>query len=196
MAFLTTRLHELLDGNSDMHLLMTIPGVGFITAATLTAEVGDWSRFSSARQLSAYFGIIPSVRASGTVAHYGHITRAWQPSRQASARRGGAHRQEAAGAGPQPLPLSGQASRQEGRPRRRGPPATGTVLDPPAQRGGVSGGVRGEPVARAGSVNPTPVNKIRPPRRRIAHLCALSKEREWKLGSRSRRWRRASVRGC
>jgi transposase len=79
VAFLTTRLHELLDGDRDMCLLMTIPGVGFITAATLTAEVGDWTRFSSARQLSAYFGIIPSVRASGTVAHYGHITRAGSP---------------------------------------------------------------------------------------------------------------------
>jgi transposase len=76
---LTGRLHELLDANEDMHLLMSIPGVGFITAATLTAEVGDWNRFSSARQLSAYFGIIPSVRASGSVAKYGHITRAGSP---------------------------------------------------------------------------------------------------------------------
>jgi transposase len=76
---LTSRLHELLDPDEDMRLLMSIPGVGFITAATLTAEVGDWSRFASARQLSAYFGIIPSVRASGSVAHYGHITRAGSP---------------------------------------------------------------------------------------------------------------------
>jgi transposase len=76
---LTARLHELLDGDPDMCLLMSIPGVGFITASTLTAEVGDWSRFSSARQLSAYFGIIPSVRASGSVARYGHITRAGSP---------------------------------------------------------------------------------------------------------------------
>jgi transposase len=79
VAVLTTRLHELLDQDQDMHLLMSIPGVGFITAATLTAEVGDWSRFSSARQLSAYFGIIPSVRSSASVAHYGHITRAGSP---------------------------------------------------------------------------------------------------------------------
>jgi transposase len=79
VAVLTSRLHELLDGDRDMGLLMSIPGVGFITAATLTAEVGDWSRFSSARQLSAYFGLVPSVRASGGVAHYGHITRAGSP---------------------------------------------------------------------------------------------------------------------
>jgi transposase len=76
VASLTARLHELLDGDFDMHLLMSIPGVGFITAATLVAELGDWRRFSHAKQVSAYFGIIPSVRASASVAHYGRITRA------------------------------------------------------------------------------------------------------------------------
>jgi transposase len=73
---LTTRLHELLDGDFEQHLLMTIPGVGFITAATLIAELGDWRRFRAAKQVSAYFGIIPSVRASASVTHYGRITRA------------------------------------------------------------------------------------------------------------------------
>jgi transposase len=75
VSALTTRLHELLDGDFDMHLLMSIPGVGFITAATLVAEIGDWRRFSCAKQVSAYFGIVPSVRASASVAHYGRITR-------------------------------------------------------------------------------------------------------------------------
>jgi len=72
---LTRQLHERLDGDVDMHLLMSIPGVGFITAATLVAELGDWRRFSHAKQVSAYFGIVPSVRASASVAHYGRITR-------------------------------------------------------------------------------------------------------------------------
>ncbi len=72
---LTTRLHELLDGELSMNLLMSVPGVGFITAATLVAEIGDWTRFSCAKQVSAYFGIVPSVRASASVAHYGRITR-------------------------------------------------------------------------------------------------------------------------
>ena len=72
---LTARLHERLDGDADMYLLMSIPGVGFITAATLVAELGDWRRFSRATQVSACFGIVPSVRASASVAHYGHITR-------------------------------------------------------------------------------------------------------------------------
>jgi transposase len=70
------RLHELLDGTWDLVLLTSIPGVGFITAATLIAELGDWRRFSSAKQVSAYFGIVPTVRSSASVAHYGRITRA------------------------------------------------------------------------------------------------------------------------
>lgn len=72
---LTARLHELLDGDFETRLLMSIPGVGFITAATLVAELGDWRRFSEAKQVSAYFGIVPSVRAPASVAHYGRITR-------------------------------------------------------------------------------------------------------------------------
>ncbi len=65
---LTEQLHERLDGDVDMHLLMSIPGVGFITAATPVAELGDWRRFSHAKQVSAHFGIVPSVRASAGVA--------------------------------------------------------------------------------------------------------------------------------
>jgi transposase len=79
VAALTDRLHELLDGDDELRLLMSIPGVGFITAATLLAELGDWRRFGSAAQVSAYFGIVPSVRASAAVAHYGRITRAASP---------------------------------------------------------------------------------------------------------------------
>ena len=57
----------------------TIPGVGFLTAATLVAELGDPRRFCRAAQVSAYFGLVPRVRASADVAHYGRITRAGSP---------------------------------------------------------------------------------------------------------------------
>jgi len=76
---LTALLHGRLDGAPELQLLQSIPGVGFITAATLIAELGDWRRFGSAKQVSAYFGIVPSVRASAAVAHYGRITRAGSP---------------------------------------------------------------------------------------------------------------------
>jgi len=50
----------------DITLLCTIYGVGFITAATVRAELGDLRRFYKARQLTAYAGLNPSLRQSGS----------------------------------------------------------------------------------------------------------------------------------
>jgi transposase len=41
---------------------------------TLVAEIGDISRFSSARKLCAWAGLRPQVRNSDTTVHHGHIT--------------------------------------------------------------------------------------------------------------------------
>jgi len=46
-------------------LLESMPGIGFITAATILAEIGDFSRFHSPKALVAFFGIDPSVNQSG-----------------------------------------------------------------------------------------------------------------------------------
>lgn len=46
-------------------LLCSIPGVGLITAATILAEVGDFTAFSNPNKLVAFFGIDPSVKQSG-----------------------------------------------------------------------------------------------------------------------------------
>ena len=50
----------------DIELLCSIYGVGFITAATVRAEMGDLRRFCKARQLTAYAGLNPSLRQSGS----------------------------------------------------------------------------------------------------------------------------------
>ena len=57
-------------------LLMSIPGVGAVTAVSTWAEVGDFSRFSSADKLCAFAGLVPTERSSGGVQRLGHITRA------------------------------------------------------------------------------------------------------------------------
>ncbi|RDA73858.1 IS110 family transposase, partial [Hafnia paralvei] len=49
----------------NVDLLMTIPGLGFLTAVTILTETGDFSSFSKPKQLVAYFGIDPSVNESG-----------------------------------------------------------------------------------------------------------------------------------
>lgn len=46
-------------------LLCTIPGIGLITAATILAEIGDFSAFPNPDKLVAFFGIDPSVKQSG-----------------------------------------------------------------------------------------------------------------------------------
>ena len=48
-----------------VELLMTIPGVGFLSALTLYAEICDIKRFSSAEKLAHYAGLVPRVSQSG-----------------------------------------------------------------------------------------------------------------------------------
>jgi transposase len=59
------RVAGLLDGDIA-HRLLTIPGVGPATAATLMAEIGDINRFTDFDQLLAYAGVHPAERSSGT----------------------------------------------------------------------------------------------------------------------------------
>ena len=47
-------------------LLDSIPGVGETTAATLLAEVPDFSQYRSARQVAAFAGLVPRERQSGS----------------------------------------------------------------------------------------------------------------------------------
>ena len=48
-----------------LELLCSIPGIGPMTAATILAEVGDFSAFQKPNELVAYCGIDPSVKQSG-----------------------------------------------------------------------------------------------------------------------------------
>ena len=59
--------------------LMTIPGIGALTALALVAVIGDAERFPGPRQLVGYLGLDPRVRQSGErAARHGHISRAGQ----------------------------------------------------------------------------------------------------------------------
>jgi len=56
-------------------ILCSIPGVGEIVAATIIAEVGDFSRFPSAEQLTSYAGLVPRVFQSGQSERHGRVTK-------------------------------------------------------------------------------------------------------------------------
>ena len=53
--------------------LTTLPGVGQFTALVMLAEIGDISRFGSARKLASWAGLTPTVRGSDLTVRHGHI---------------------------------------------------------------------------------------------------------------------------
>lgn len=56
--------------------LMSIPGVGPITALTFKSAVDDPARFKSSRNVAAHFGLTPKRYQSGEMDNPGHISRA------------------------------------------------------------------------------------------------------------------------
>jgi transposase len=60
---------------TEVKLLISIRGVTPLLALAFLAEVGDIRRFSSARKLHSYLGVVPTVRSSGGVTHNGAINR-------------------------------------------------------------------------------------------------------------------------
>ena len=55
--------------------LMALRGVELLTAMTIVAELGDMSRFDSARQIMAHLGLVPSEYSSGNRQKRGGITK-------------------------------------------------------------------------------------------------------------------------
>ncbi|WP_312888858.1 transposase, partial [Clostridium bowmanii] len=51
--------------NKNIDLLMTLGGIGYITAITLLAEIGVVDNFLKPKQLVAFFGVDPAVNESG-----------------------------------------------------------------------------------------------------------------------------------
>jgi transposase len=67
-------IHQRARSDSRVKVLTQLPGVGPFTALVILAEIGDVSRFGSARKLASWAGLTPTVRGSDRVAHYGHIS--------------------------------------------------------------------------------------------------------------------------
>ena len=56
-------------------VLTQLPGVGPFTALVLLAEIGDITRFPSARKLASWAGLTPTVRGSDRTVRHGHISK-------------------------------------------------------------------------------------------------------------------------
>ena len=56
--------------------LQALRGLALVAAATIIAELGDVTRFTSPRQLMAYLGLVPSERSSGGPRRQSGVTKA------------------------------------------------------------------------------------------------------------------------
>jgi transposase len=72
---LDAEVHAHAKADPRVKLLTTLPGVGSLTALVILAEVGDITRFGSARKLAAWAGFTPTVRGSDLTVRHGHISK-------------------------------------------------------------------------------------------------------------------------
>lgn len=69
------QIKKMAQDDPDIRLLMTIPGVGIITAFTFKVCLGDPKRFKKSRSVGAYFGMTPSQYSSGETTRQGRISK-------------------------------------------------------------------------------------------------------------------------
>jgi len=68
-------LHARAKADPRVKVLRTLPGVGEFTALVMVAEIGDITRFGSARKLASWAGLTPTVRGSDLHVRHGHISK-------------------------------------------------------------------------------------------------------------------------
>lgn len=76
---LTKQIKQAAKADPMAQLLMTIPGVGAITAMFMVAEIEDIGRFKSYRHLASYAGLVPCLDASADKQRMGRITKQGSP---------------------------------------------------------------------------------------------------------------------
>ncbi len=80
LAAIETELRPIARSDQRVQLLVTIPGIGELLALTIAAEIGEVSRFPSARKLIGYAGLAPTIKQSGQSSWTGRISKAGSPA--------------------------------------------------------------------------------------------------------------------
>jgi transposase len=68
-------IEALVQADEQARRLMTIPGVGPVTASAVVATVQDVNAFASGREFAAYLGLTPRQYSSGGKEKLGHISK-------------------------------------------------------------------------------------------------------------------------
>jgi transposase len=76
IKLLEGRIRESLKSKfKELHILTSVPGIGFIGASTLIAEIGNIHDFDNPDKLAKWAGLTPSVYQSANVTRTGSITK-------------------------------------------------------------------------------------------------------------------------
>ena len=75
LAAMDRRVRRLANDTPPARILMTVPGVGPITALAFMAAIDDPTRFKRSRSVGAYLGLAPRRHASGEVDWSGRISK-------------------------------------------------------------------------------------------------------------------------
>lgn len=69
------RLTRIANSNDVCRRLLTVPGIGVISALSFYTAIEDPDRFKCSDDVGAYLGLVPKVSESGKSSRYGRITR-------------------------------------------------------------------------------------------------------------------------
>lgn len=73
VRYFNLKIVEAFDGNDEVDMIDTLPGVGKILAVIIWLEIGDVSRFPRADSLATYAGTTPRLHDSGTKRRLGQV---------------------------------------------------------------------------------------------------------------------------
>ena len=79
IAQLLQKINAEVEKDEKIQKVMTVPGIGPITALAYIAYVGDVKRFDNAHQVSNFIGFVPKVDNSYTICRSGHTTKQGNP---------------------------------------------------------------------------------------------------------------------
>jgi transposase len=70
------QLEKIVKDDAVVKRLATVPGIGPVTATAFAATIDEASRFSGAKQVRSYLGLVPRELSSGEKQRRGHISKA------------------------------------------------------------------------------------------------------------------------
>jgi transposase len=65
---------QIVENSRDGKILLSIPGIGPVQAATIISSIGNIANFERASQLKSYFGWATSIAQSGSTLHHERLT--------------------------------------------------------------------------------------------------------------------------